>query len=58
MNNVFRSPDFTTGPLRHLRFIPATLLEALWRPFAMIDPVTMVHDELRAPDYGTLYYWY
>jgi len=50
MNNVFRSPDFTTGPLRHLRFIPATLLEALWRPFAMIDPVTMVHDELRAPD--------
>jgi branched-subunit amino acid transport protein len=50
MNNVFRSPEFTTQPLRHFRFIPATLLEALWRPFAMIDPVTMVHEELRAPD--------
>ncbi len=50
MNNVFRSPEFTTEPLRHFRFIPATLLEALWRPFAMIDPVTMVHEELRAQD--------
>jgi hypothetical protein len=50
MNSVFRSPEFTTQPLRHLRFIPATIIEALWRPFAMIDPVTMVHEELRAPD--------
>jgi hypothetical protein len=50
MNSVFRSPEFTTQPLRHLRFIPATVIEALWRPFAMIDPVTMVHEELRAPD--------
>jgi hypothetical protein len=50
MNNIFRSPEFTTEPLRHLRFIPATIFEALWRPFAMIDPVTMVHEEMRAPD--------
>jgi Glycosyltransferase family 87 len=50
LNNLFRSPEFTTEPLRHLRFIPATIAEALWRPFAMIDPVTMVHEEFRAPD--------
>jgi hypothetical protein len=50
MNNVFRSPEFTTEPLHHFRFIPATVTEALWRPFAMIDPVTMVHEEMRAPD--------
>jgi hypothetical protein len=50
MNNVFRSPEFTTEPLRHFRFIPATITEAIWRPFAMIDPVTMVHEEMRAPD--------
>jgi hypothetical protein len=50
MNDVFRSPEFTTEPLHHLRFIPATVIEGLWRPFAMIDPVTMVHEEFRAPD--------
>jgi hypothetical protein len=50
MNNVFRSPDFTIERLHHYRFIPATIAEALWRPFAMIDPVVMVHEELRAPD--------
>ena len=50
MNNLFRSPEFTIEPLRHLRFIPASIGEALYRPFAMIDPVTMVHEEMRAPD--------
>ncbi len=50
MNSVFKSPEFTTEPLRHLRFVPATLTEALSRPIAMVDPVTMVHEELRAPD--------
>jgi hypothetical protein len=50
MNDVFRSPEFTTEPLRHFRFIPETVTEGLWRPFAMIDPVTMVHEEMRAPD--------
>ena len=50
MNNIFRSPEFTTEPLHHFRFIPATVAEALWRPFAMINPVTMVHEEMRTPD--------
>jgi hypothetical protein len=50
LNGVFRSPEFTTEPLRHFRFIPETFGEALWRPFAMVDPTYMVHEELRAPD--------
>lgn len=50
MNSVFRSPEFTTEPLRHFRFIPASLLEALWRPFAIVDPVPMVQEEMTAPD--------
>jgi hypothetical protein len=50
MNSVFRSPDFTTEQGHAFRFIPATVTEALWRPFAMINPITMVHEELRAPD--------
>jgi hypothetical protein len=50
MNAVFRSPEFSTGTLRHFRFTPDTLAEALWRPFAIVDPVNMVHEELMAPD--------
>lgn len=50
LNTVFRSPEFTTEPLRHFRFIPSSLGEALWRPFAMLDPGTMIHMEMRAPD--------
>jgi len=50
LNGLFRSPEFTTEPLRHFRFIPGTFTEALLRPFAMINPITMVHEELRAPD--------
>jgi hypothetical protein len=50
MNGVFRSPEFTTEPLRHFRFIPESLVKALWRPFAMVDPVAMVQEELTAPD--------
>jgi hypothetical protein len=50
MNSVFRSPEFNIESSRALRFIPATVTEALWRPFAMIDPATMAHEELRAPD--------
>ena len=49
MNNVFRSPELSTVPARALRFVPETVTDALWRPFDMIDPVTMVHEELRAP---------
>ncbi|HEY4970098.1 MAG TPA: hypothetical protein VII35_09350, partial [Steroidobacteraceae bacterium] len=50
MNGIFRSPEFTTEPLRHFRYIPANLAEALWRPFAIVDPVRLVHEELSAPD--------
>jgi hypothetical protein len=50
LNNVFRSPEFTTETGHATRFIPDSFAEALWRPFAMIDPVSMVHEELRAPD--------
>jgi len=50
LNDIFRSPEFMSEPGYHFRFIPGTLLEALWRPFAMIDPVPRVHEELVAPD--------
>ena len=50
LNNVFRSPEFTTETGHATRFIPESFAEGLWRPFAMIDPVSMVHEELRAPD--------
>jgi len=49
-NDIFRSPEFTTEPVHLLRFVPASLGEALWRPFATIAPEPMVHDELRVPD--------
>jgi hypothetical protein len=50
-NNVFRSPEFATESMGSAyRFIPDSIGEALWRPFAMIDPVQMVHEELSAPD--------
>jgi hypothetical protein len=50
MNDVFRSPEFTTEPLRHFRFVPKSFLQALWRPFAMVDPVAWVQEEMTAPD--------
>jgi hypothetical protein len=50
-NNIFRSPDFPTGSIGNpSRFIPESIGEALGRPFAMIDPSQMVHEELSAPD--------
>ena len=50
-NNVFRSPEFSTESMGNTyRFIPESIGDALWRPFAMIDPVRMVHEELSAPD--------
>jgi hypothetical protein len=50
-NNVFRSPEFTTASTgTAYRFVPDSIGEALWRPFAMLDPAQMVHEELSAPD--------
>jgi hypothetical protein len=50
MNGVFRSPEFTTEPLRHFRFIPDSFLGFLWRPFAIADPAPMIQEEMSAPD--------
>ena len=50
LNNVFRSPEFTTQPWVALRFIPASLGEALWRPFALVNPIPMVDYELIRAD--------
>jgi hypothetical protein len=50
-NSVFRSPEASTQPMTaDHRFIPDSIGEALWRPFAIIDPTRMVHEELSAPD--------
>jgi hypothetical protein len=50
-NKVFHSPEFTTESMTNAyRFVPDSIGEALWRPFAMIDPAPMVHEELGAPD--------
>jgi hypothetical protein len=50
LNGLFRSPEFTTERVHVMRFVPSNLTEMLWRPFAMLDPWMMVHEELRAPD--------
>jgi hypothetical protein len=50
LNGVFRAPDFTTETLRLYRFIPESLGDALWRPFALLAPVRLVHSELRSPE--------
>ncbi|HEX4025932.1 MAG TPA: glycosyltransferase family 87 protein [Steroidobacteraceae bacterium] len=50
LNNVFRSPAFTTASLQHYRFIPDSFADALWRPFELMKPMFMVDEELRAPD--------
>jgi hypothetical protein len=50
-NSIFRSPEFSmeaSGSAN--RFIPDSFGDALLRPFAMLDPVRMVHEELSAPD--------
>lgn len=50
MNRLFRSAQYTTEPMWDFRFIPDTLAEALWRPFAIAQPDSMVHVEQMAPD--------
>jgi len=49
-NNLFPSPGFPAEAWASVRFMPASLTEALWRPFAMINPVAMVYQEARMPD--------
>jgi len=50
LNGLFRSPDYTTARLIDYRFIPSSFASALWRPFAMMAPVRMLHVEKPAPD--------
>jgi hypothetical protein len=51
LNGVFKSPEFTTVPvLKHYRFIPDSLGDALLRPFSIVTRTDMVHEELLSPD--------
>ena len=50
LNSVFRSPQFPTTPMMDERFVPSSFAAALWRPFAIATPVTMVDDEYATPD--------
>jgi hypothetical protein len=50
LNGIFRSPEFTTEPLRHFRFVPGSLADALWRPFAIADPAPLTQAETLAAD--------
>lgn len=49
-NNVFHSPYFPAIAPVDYRFVPSSLAEALWRPFAITLPLTYVDDEYPAPD--------
>jgi hypothetical protein len=50
LNDVFRSPQYTTGSALDYRFIPDSLASALWRPFAIAAPMGMVDSEYPSPD--------
>jgi hypothetical protein len=50
LNNIFRSPYYPTAPMMDYRFVPDSLSNALWRPFAIVAPLFTVDDELQAPD--------
>lgn len=50
LNGVFRSPQLPTQSLMDHRFVPDSIIEALWRPFAIVMPLRLVDDEAAAPD--------
>lgn len=50
LNDLFRSPEYSTGSMLDHRFIPASLGAALLRPFVMVAPVTWIDFEMPAPD--------
>jgi hypothetical protein len=50
LNGVFRSPEYSTGPMIAYRFIPRSLDDALLRPFVMVLQRRMVDVEWTAPD--------
>lgn len=50
LNSIFRSPEFPTISIRDYRFVPDSLVAALWRPFKIAAPVTLSDDEFATPD--------
>jgi len=50
MNDLFKSPDFTSAPIHYERFRPSTFVEFLARPFDMLSSLSRQHTESRAPD--------
>lgn len=50
LNGIFRSAQFPTAPMLDFRFMPDSLADALWRPFAIAQPAFMVDDEQQSPD--------
>jgi hypothetical protein len=50
LNDIFRSPDFTSAALHYERFRPATLLEFVARPLDLLSTLSRQNTEGRAPD--------
>jgi hypothetical protein len=50
LNNLFQSPQYTTGRMLDYRFIPPSFGAALRLPFTMIAPRGMIQVEWAAPD--------
>ena len=50
LNNLFRSPEFSTAPSKAYRFIPDSFTQALLRPFDISGTGGMIHEELSSPD--------
>jgi hypothetical protein len=50
LNHWFDSPDFTSAPLRSMRFLPSSWWGYITRPFDMLAASSMIHTEARSPD--------
>lgn len=50
LNSIFHSPQYPTARMMDYRFVPESLADALWRPFAIATPAFTVDDEVQAPD--------
>lgn len=50
LNQIFQSPEFTTGAIKHFRFQPKSALDMLLMPLTMTKPLAAVHIETMAPD--------
>lgn len=49
-NGIFRSPDYFPRNIEVLRFIPGSILAALYFPFEMATPIAWVYTETSAAD--------